>query len=282
MRPQSGKSKKSVMIATTQRCGATWLASMMEETGSLGRPEEWLLPGTVLSWGIRHLIPTLKLRSIPSCALYRTGIRRDRELYAVYLDAVNPRAMQKYLERLSRVEATPNGVFSAHLQWDQFEVLNQRWNGSVLDLADENLWLFLWREDQLEQAISWTRARATNQWTSAQRSDTVVQYDGKEIRRRFLMTVERNNQWVDFFERHGITPFFLTYEQVQADPNHAIDEMLAWVGETRSSVRVDQQRNLQVQRSTETEEWIERFIEENPDLVDLRYRVAQAPETPPR
>jgi LPS sulfotransferase NodH len=72
----------------------------------------------------------------------------------------------------------------------------------------------------------------------------------------------------------------LTYEQVQSDPNHAIDEMLAWAGETRSTVGVDQQRNLQVQRSTETEEWIKRFTEENPDLVDLRYRVAQVPETP--
>lgn len=261
------------MVATTQRCGATWLASLMEATGSLGRPEEWLLPGTVLSWGTRHLIPTLKLGSIPACALYRTGIRRDRELYAVYMDAVNPRAMQRYLERVSRVEATPNSVFSAHLQWDQFEVMREQWSGSVLDLTDQTFWLFLWREDQLEQAISWTRARATGQWTSEQQSRSVAHYDGRELRRRFLMVLERNQRWSDFFAENGIAPYELTYEQVQADPDRSIDEILTWVGEDRSNAAVVQHRDLQVQRSSETEEWISRFTEENPDLVGQRYRL---------
>ena len=260
------------MIATTQRCGATWLASLMESTGSLGNPEEWLLPGTVLSWGTRHLIPTLKLRSIPACALHRTGMRSDRELYAVYMDAVNPRAMQRYLDQLSRVEVTPNSVFSAHLQWDQFEVMRDSWNGSVLDLADENFWLFLWREDQLEQAISWTRARATGQWTSSQQSLNEAHYDGKELRRRFLMVLERNQRWIDFFEQHGIIPFELSYEQVQADPNRSIDEILIWLGEERSNSTIGQKRDLKVQRSSETEEWIVRFAEENPELMAQRFR----------
>jgi LPS sulfotransferase NodH len=163
-------------------------------------------------------------------------------------------------------------VFSAHLQWDHFEVLNDQWKGSVIDLAEETFWLFLWREDQLEQAISWTRARSTNQWNSAQRSSEAAHYDGPELRRRFLMVIERNQQWVDYFEKQGITPFELTYEQVQADPDSAIDEVLTLVDETRSTSGVEKQRNLQVQRSAETEEWIARFTEENPDLIDLRYR----------
>ena len=261
------------MIATTQRCGGTWLASLMEATGSLGRPDEWLRPGTVLSWGMRHLIPTMKFASIPTCALYRSGIRSDREPYAVFRDAVSPRTIQRYLDRLSRVEATPNSVFSAHLQWDHFEVLNDQWKGSVLDLADETFWLFLWREDQLAQAISWTRARRTNQWNSSQRSSEVAHYDGPELRRRFLMVIERNQQWADFFEQRGITPFELTYEQVQADSERVIDEILAWMGETRSTSDFEQELNLRVQRSAETEEWIARFIEEYPELIELRYRV---------
>jgi LPS sulfotransferase NodH len=269
---RSDRSKKSLMIATTQRCGGTWLASLMEATGSLGRPEEWLLPGTVLAWGMRHLIPTLKLRSIPACALYRTGMRNDRELYAVYRDAVSPRAIQRYLDRVSRVEATANLVFSAHLQWDQFKVLNEQWKGSILDLADETFWLFLWREDQLEQAISWTRARANSRWESSQQALNEAHYDGPELRRRYLMVIERNQQWVDFFARQGITPFELTYEQVQANPEHAIDEILTWIGETRSTSDLEQQRNLQVQRSAETEEWTVRFAEENPELMAQRFR----------
>ena len=272
MRTRSAKSKNSLIIATTQRCGATWLASLMESTGVLGHPEEWLLPGTVLSWGLRNRIPTLKVRSIPECMLHRSGIRSDRELYAVYRDAVNPRAVQRYLDRLSQVEVTPNSVFSIHLQWDHFEVLTQQWGASLLDLADRNQWLFLWREDQLEQTISWTRARATNQWTSSQRADRTAVYDGPELRRRFLMTVERNQLWVEFFQQQGITPFELTYEQVQADPVGSIDQILAWVDEKASNPVSIEQPALQVQRSSETEEWIARFSEENPDLIGLRYR----------
>ena len=269
---RSGRSKKSLMIATNQRCGGTWLASLMEATGSLGRPDEWLRPGTVLVWGMRHLIPTLRLRSISVCALYRTGMRTERELDAVYRDAVSPRAIQRYLDRLSRVEATPNSVFSAHLQWDQFKVLNDQWKGSVLNLADETFWLFLWREDQLEQAISWTRARASGQWTSSQQSLSEAHYDGPELRRRFLMVIERNQQWADFFNQQGITPFELTYEQVQEDSEHAIEEILVWIGETRSTSDLEQHRNLQVQRSAETREWIVRFAEENPELMAQRFR----------
>lgn len=76
-----------------------------------------MLPGAVLSWGLRHRVPTLKLSSIPKCALYGTEIRSDRELYAVYREAVKPRAMQRYLNRFSPVEITPNSVFSIHLEW---------------------------------------------------------------------------------------------------------------------------------------------------------------------
>jgi LPS sulfotransferase NodH len=244
----------------------------MESSGSLGHPEEWLLPGTVLSWGIRHRVPTLKLSAIPECALYRTGIRSDRELYAVYREAVNPRAMQRYLDRLSRVEITPNSVFSIHLQWDHFEVLNEQWKGSIGELAEQNNWLFLWREDQLEQTISWVRARATNQWTSSQRAEDEANYDGPELRRRFLMTVERNQRWAEFFRQERIEPFELTYEQVQADPNQSIDEILDWIGEKRARPLVTEQCGLQVQRSSETEVWIARFTEENPDLIGQRFR----------
>ena len=277
MQKQSTRTKKSVLIATTQRCGATWLASLMESTGSLGHPEEWLLPGTILGWGLRHGIPTLKPSSIAACALYRSGLRNDRELYAVYRDAVNPKAMQRYLDRLARVEITANSVFSAHLQWDQFEVLTEQWNGSVLNLTEQSNWLFLWREDQLAQAISWVRARATNQWESTQHTNKVAIYDGGELRRRFLMVLERNQLWADFFELHDVTPFKLTYEQVQADPDRSIDSILALVGEERSSSALTQQRELRVQRSTETGEWIDRFTEENPDLIDQRFRRISGP-----
>jgi len=272
MNTQSARPKKSLMMATTQRCGGSWLASMMESTGTLGHPEEWLIPATVLKWGLRHRIPTLKLRSIPTCALYKSGLRSDREPYAIYQDAVNPRAVQRYLDRLSQVEITPNSVFSAHLQWDQMEVLTKQWNGSFLDLAEQNHWLFLWREDQLEQTISWFRARSTGQWNSVQNAEKVAVYDGAELRRRFLMTVRRNQQWVEFFGLHGIAPFELTYEQVQIDPARSIEAILDFVGERRSNSAGTQRRELTVQRSSETEEWIVRFAEENPDLMDQRFR----------
>jgi LPS sulfotransferase NodH len=97
-------------------------------------------------------------------------------------------------------------------------------------------------------------------------------YDGTELRRRFLMTVTRNRQWAEFFEFHGIAPFELTYEQVQRDPDRSIDAILALLGETRSDSAIAQHRELRVQRSMETEEWIARFAEENSDLMDQRYR----------
>jgi LPS sulfotransferase NodH len=272
MKRQSARPKKSLVMATTQRCGGSWLASLMESTGSLGHPEEWLIPATVLRWGVRHRIPALKLRAIPNCVLYRSGLRNDREPYAVYKDAVNPRAVQRYLNQLAQNEITPNSVFSAHLQWDQMEVLAKQWNGSFLDLAEQNHWLFLWREDQLEQTISWYRARATGQWNSVQRAEKAAVYDGPELRRRFQMTVRRNEQWVEFFELHGITPFELTYEQVQRDPDRSIEAILDFVGEQPSTVAGTKQRELKVQRSSETEEWILRFAEESPDLMDQRYR----------
>lgn len=266
-----------LVLATTQRSGGTWLSSLMEASGRLGRPEEWLLPGTVLGWGLRHGVATLRPASIPNCALHRSRVLRGRELYAVYLDAVRHASLPRYFTRLIEEESTPNGVFSIHLQWDHLEVLERRWSGSILGVADRTEFVHLWREDQLAQAVSWYRARATNRWTSSQSERTIARYDGEEIRRRFLMVCERNRLWREWFDDRGIIPLEISYEQVLADQTTALDSILRLVGEVPDASPTESDGRLVVQRGAESAEWIDRFICDFPELRETRYRRTGGP-----
>lgn len=123
-------------------------------------------------------------------------------------------------------------------------------------------YIYLTRRDRLRQAVSFARAIQTEQWSSLDSVSSEPRYDRDAITaaRRALEAEESN--WEQFFARHGIRPYRLVYEDLDAVPHDTLAALLRFLGyeEARSIALPSSQ--LHRQADGETEVWVERYRRE--------------------
>jgi LPS sulfotransferase NodH len=141
--PSGVETKKVVAIISTPRCGSTYLCEVLKNTGKFGMPEEWINP--------RMLYEYMRLFG---------------------LKEIN---FQEYIEFLKAKTTTPNGVFSINFHIDQYISLRKN-NVEMLRLEPDHTF-YLYREDKLAQAISFAKAKITDQWNSHQRAKAPATLD---------------------------------------------------------------------------------------------------------
>jgi LPS sulfotransferase NodH len=97
--------------------------------------------------------------------------------------------------------------------------------------------VFLRRSDTLRRAISHYRAIQSDVWWSYADGNN-FQYDDiagpainpEVIHRLRRMCARQERQWTDFFQRAGVNPLVLTYEELALDPNGAVMAVLRHIG----------------------------------------------------
>jgi LPS sulfotransferase NodH len=178
-----------------------------------------------------------------------------------------PDAPELQIEAILRLGATPNGVYAVKLFASQFATFSRRLRW--IDLLPNLHFVYLSRDDLLDQAISWARALQTEQYRSTQPAKQVAVYDADLIRSRLMTIVRERAQWEAFFARTGIKPLRIIYERFLEDRSSYVD-LVADLVDIENPV-VDQRRvDLVVQRDAVTEEWEQRFRAENgdPNVLD--------------
>lgn len=217
---------KGVLILTEGRSGSTWLGSLTNSTGQLGRSGEWL-----------------------------DRKRLEHDARAMSGDAY----AQKVLER----GATGNGFFSVkifpgHLYWFRrqfgFDFIQH-----ALRLHDTRL-IRLTRRDRIRQAISFARAMQTRQWTS--RKDTPrreAKYDFARIARCYFLIQRSYAFWEGYATLRGQDAPEFVYEDMLASPEPYL-RFVADHGEISELPPVE--TDLQILRNEVTEEWYARFMAE--------------------
>lgn len=135
-RENSGRSLaglRKYVVFSTPRVGSTLLARRLEETGLLGRPEEWFNPDF-----INAILKVLNCDSLD---------------------------IDKYLDMILRATATPNGIFGVNIHVHQYTHLL----GLNMDLLkigfDQVYWLQ--RRDKIKQAYSWCKGFKTQCWSKS-------------------------------------------------------------------------------------------------------------------
>jgi LPS sulfotransferase NodH len=186
---------RSYFISTTPRTGSFLLAHALDSTGIAGRPQEYFDPNFETIW------------------LERLLISSDVQLF----------------EKILPAGATPNGVFAAKVHWHQFEYLAGKLgavhgDGPLLSLLGRTFpdlrYVFLTRRDKVRQAVSYYRAIETNVWWSvrtgamADRGNVAPtpQFNYEQIDHWVTRLSHFESSWRRHFERAGVTPFEVAYE----------------------------------------------------------------------
>lgn len=130
-RPTSGIRK--YLVLSTPRVGSTLLARRLEETGQLGRPEEWFNP--------EFINAILKVM--------------DRDILDI----------DQYVDMILRATATPNGIFGVNIHVHQYTHLLSQ-NMDLLKIGFEHIY-WLQRRDKIKQAYSWCKGFKTQCWSKS-------------------------------------------------------------------------------------------------------------------
>ncbi|MFZ0706115.1 MAG: Stf0 family sulfotransferase [Candidatus Korobacteraceae bacterium] len=118
-------------------------------------------------------------------------------------------------------ERQVNGIFGSKMSHNHRAALDEYFRNYVPgyrqldDVLPNHRWVWLTRRDKILQAISLCRAEQSNVWAAT--SSTRVEsdrfnYDFLEILSRLVMLLTADFIWQLYFQREGITPLAIIYE----------------------------------------------------------------------
>ena len=187
----------SFFVCATPRSGSSLLSEALEFTMIAGRPREYFEPAYENDW------------------FARLGIKADAQ----------------YMEKFLAAGTTANGVFGAKIHWHQFVHLRAKLRliqgGAASDLEllrrsfPDLKYVFLTRRDKVLQAVSYVKALRTDRWHSLNLDPegtratpaSAPSFDVGEVDRWVTRFMEDETRWYRYFERAGIEPFEVVYEE---------------------------------------------------------------------
>jgi LPS sulfotransferase NodH len=212
--------ERTIIIAATPRSGSSLLGGAMTATGRLGRPDEYLNLG-----GMRRSQGNLRLTAGDCCALARRYGTIDGVL-----------ALKMFWPHLVEVETTLDTWFP------------------------DRKWIFLRRRDRLGQAISWAIAAQTNKWDAGSTGNGAEPGYHRAFVDHFLNYIDTENvAWQAWFDRNGIVPLDLAYEDMQADLPQTLKSIAAFAGVALPDQAAQQTGVHQRQRTGLNAAWRERY-----------------------
>lgn len=145
-------------IISTPRSGTTYLCSLLEKTGRMGRPEEYFN---------EDLIPT-----------YQEKLKLEG----------NP---QSYLDKIIWQSRMDNDCVGVNI--NSKEAFNISKEHGWIDITTH--WIRLKREDKILQAISLYKAWETKKWHSFQKSSKSAKYSFTGIKAAYDYIISQENFW---------------------------------------------------------------------------------------
>lgn len=174
--------KKAIIILSEGRSGTTYLASRINGVGTMGKIDEWFdLPPTVAG----------------------ASARAFEALYAQIIGA----------------GSTDNGQFGLKLFPRHLYAIQIIYGVDLLSRLAEDyelLLLFIERRDRALQAISFSRAMQSGQWTSASKAKapTPVTYDFAQLCRLYFLIGESYDFWRSYLAAKQFDHVHAYYEDI--------------------------------------------------------------------
>ena len=256
--PYDGPRSRYV-LATVQRTGSTLLADTLWDTGVAGAPMEYFSPGPLVDLFQRlyHAGPWERLQ--------RWRRRRERAPAYIGEPGWGERELRRYVRSIERARTGSNGFFGIKIHFSQAQ---RAFFGKGLDLAayfPEARYVYITRDDQIRQAVSWVRARQSGIWD--QRSPRVEpgppSYDHDAIRKRLAVIRSSEASWEAWFAKSGIEPLRIRHEQLMAEFEATVRRVLRHIGVEEAGTVPVPEPVWRPLSGPERDLWAKRFREED-------------------
>jgi len=213
--------RKGLIILSMPRSGSSWLASLTNATGTMGKADEWL--------DFAHL-------STPKGPKGR------------------PRLNQKTLQSAS----TENGNFTVKIFPRQLLQVIDEYEFDFIRRAmreHETRLILLKREDRKAQAISLVRAIQTGQWHAAQPARKTPEYNFGAVAQAYFHINRGYDFWQSYLALQGFSYLNFGYEDMANAPTPYLEAVSQHFGEPLPHNRSP----LEIQSDALSKEWRERF-----------------------
>jgi LPS sulfotransferase NodH len=226
----------SYIIASTMRTGSYLLCEGLEATGRAGHPREIFCPERRGMYSGEWKLPA----GVSFDDFFRAGIEKG---------------------------TTENGVFGTKIHRHHLEPLARECNfsgepsGVLRKLFPDAKYIHLRRRDRRGQAISWYRAKITNEWyrIAGEQDPTLTglqaEFHAPEIRRMELELERQQRAWDAFFATGAVESIVMDYETLAANYREEVARGLALIGEDEKLARGLPEPRLMIQSDSMTEDW---------------------------
>lgn len=239
------KAAVTYIIASTMRTGSYLLCEGLEATGRAGHPREIFCP-------------------------------ERRKNYAGGWKLPPDLGFDEFLRAAIQKSTTENGVLGMKIHGHHVEPLarecgmtTEPWR--VLPrLFPTAKYIHLRRRNRRAQAISWYRAKITNEWwriAGVEDWDLTgeqPQFNAAEIRRMEIKLGSQQRAWDDFFATQSVELVTMDYEVLAADYRGEVARALAFIGEAPELAKELPEPRMVRQSDSTTEEWECRMDQEFP------------------
>jgi trehalose 2-sulfotransferase len=236
--------RKSYIVASSYRCGSTFLCTTLWKTGILGAPTEYLNidPGNA----------AIPAPNEPGRLMVRFGAKTP----------------ERYFTRLLQHRTGRNGIFGMKAHGHHFEAA-LAWCPSMLEILAPVTFIYINRRDKVAQAISMAKAMQTNAWISFdQVTGKNTRYDPDFIE-QCMNEIERQRlNWWRWFEANGVTPFVVTYEDMLADKDAVVRNIVELLDAQKDVPEKIDLPDVEKQGDEINAEWASRFASDQTTAED--------------
>ena len=230
--------RRSYIIASSYRCGSTFLCSELWKSGVLGAPSEYLNTDQASA-----VITTPR----------ETGRMMGR------LGVSTP---EDYFTKLLECRTSRNGIFGMKAHFHHFEPA-LIWYPRMLEALAPITYIYINRRDKVAQAVSMAKAMQTHAWISFDEvTGRTLRYDTDFVEQCAAELERQRLGWWRWFETSQITPFVVTYEDLIADTTGVVRSVVELMGAENDEPERVSLPAVEKQSDEINMEWRNRFGQE--------------------
>ena len=227
--------RKSYIIASSYRCGSTFLCSELWKSGVLGAPTEYL--------NIDAGNAAIPSAAEPGRLMVRFGAKTPED----------------YFVKLVEHRTGRNGIFGMKAHGHHFEAA-LTWCPSMLKISAPVTFVYINRRDKVAQAVSMAKAMQTNAWISFdQVTGKNTRYDAGFIEQCKNELEQQRLNWWRWFDTNNVTPFVVTYEDLVADKASVVRSIIELLEAGNDEPEKIDLPPVEKQSDEINSEWAQRF-----------------------
>jgi trehalose 2-sulfotransferase len=222
--------RKSYLIASSYRCGSSYLCWLLWKTGLLGAPSEVLNPTSELPQFINR---------------FKTSDPND------------------YITKILERRVSRNGVFGVKAHFHHFEAYQKQYPPLLKRLAPVT-YIYINRPDKIAQAVSMAKALQSNRWHSRMEGGPKpsLRYDREMIANCLADIEEQDEAWRRWFKAHKVSSFDVSYNDLTKDAAGVVRGILELLGVENDEPDEVYVPAVDKQGDETNNEWIERYERE--------------------